>query len=217
MSDLANTNKDESNVDFTDDVQKPEEQMTMEELDKIRESIDTQGEEEMNRVKKLAEENKEKIDAAVQLPASNDNIEERSVFVKEVDYSVTPTQLMDYFSTCGSITRLKILTTRAGAPKGAAYIEFADPDSVKSALLFNGNVFSGRKLVVEPKRKNLPRYMLRRGRGRGGYHRPSYRPKRGCFLWHQTPVPISGKSRFSNFFPTGSEIPFLRTRVMGTP
>ena len=56
MSDLANTNKDESNVDFTDDVQKPEEQMTMEELDKIRESIDTQGEEEMNRVKKLAEE-----------------------------------------------------------------------------------------------------------------------------------------------------------------
>lgn len=56
MSDLANINKDESNVDFTDDVQKPEEQMTMEELDKIRESIDTQGEEEMNRVKKLAEE-----------------------------------------------------------------------------------------------------------------------------------------------------------------
>ena len=38
--------------------------------------------------------------------------------MKEVDYSVTPTQLMDYFSTCGSITRLKILTTRAGAPKG---------------------------------------------------------------------------------------------------
>ena len=56
MSDSANITKDESNVDFTDDVQKPEEQMTMEELDKIRESIDTQGEEEMNRVKKLAEE-----------------------------------------------------------------------------------------------------------------------------------------------------------------
>ena len=106
--------------------------------------------------------------------------------MKEVDYGVTPDQLMEYFSTCGSITRLKILTTRAGAPKGylfrlyfhlsAAYIEFADPDSVKSALLFNGNMFHDRKLVVEPKRKNLPRYMLRRGRGRGGYHRPSYRP-----------------------------------------
>ena len=116
-------------------------------------------------------------------------IDERSVFVKGVDYSVTPDQLMEYFSTCGSITRLKILTNREGYPKGfvpclfltpsAAYIEFADPDSVPSALLFNGNTFHERKLIVEPKRKNLPRFMLsgargRRG-GRGGYRRP-YRP-----------------------------------------
>ena len=116
-------------------------------------------------------------------------IDERSVFVKGVDYSVTPDQLMEYFSTCGSITRLKILTNREGYPKGcflflfltssAAYIEFADPDSVPSALLFNGNTFHERKLIVEQKRKNLPRFMLSGGRGRrggrGGYRRP-YRP-----------------------------------------
>ena len=46
----------------------------------------------------------------------------------------------------------------------AAYIEFADPESVKSALMFSGNTFHDRTLVVEPKRKNLPRFMLHRGR-----------------------------------------------------
>lgn len=104
----------------------------------------------------------------VQLPTDRDNIDERSIFVKQVDYGVTPQELMEYFSTCGSITRIKILTTKQGVPKGliwidilmnrAAYIEFADPESVKSALMFSGNSFHDRTLVVEPKRKNIPRH-----------------------------------------------------------
>ena len=108
--------------------------------------------------------------------------------MSQVDYNVTTQELMDYFSNCGAITRLKILTNKNGAPKGyifvfflscssAAYIEFADPESVKSALMFNGNTFHNRKLVVEPKRKNIPRFKLMRGRGRGrgGFHRGTYR------------------------------------------
>ena len=47
---------EESNLDFTEDVQKAEEQITMEDLDKKRESIDKQGEEELNRIKELAKE-----------------------------------------------------------------------------------------------------------------------------------------------------------------
>ena len=54
----------------------------------------------------------------LQLPTDKDNIDERSVFVKQVDYGVTPQELMEYFSTCGSITRIKILTTKQGVPKG---------------------------------------------------------------------------------------------------
>lgn len=43
-------------------------------------------------------------------------------------------------------------------------------------MMFNGQTFHDRQLVVEPKRKTLPRYALRgRGRGRGG-HRGGYRP-----------------------------------------
>lgn len=43
--------------------------------------------------------------------------------------------------------------------------------------MFNGNTFHNRKLVVEPKRKNIPRFKLMRGRGRGrgGFHRGTYR------------------------------------------
>lgn len=49
---------------------------------------------------------------------------------------------------------------------------------MKSALMFSGNTFHERELTVEPKRKNLPRFMLKRGRGRGrgGYHRGGFHP-----------------------------------------
>lgn len=59
-----------------------------------------------------------------------------------------------------------------------AYIQFVDADSVKSAMMFNGQTFHGRQLVVEPKRKNIPRHLLGgRGRGRGGRGgRGGYRP-----------------------------------------
>ena len=45
-------------------------------------------------------------------------------------------------------------------------------------MLFNGQTFHGRQLVVEPKRKNIPRFLLGgRGRGgRGGRGRGGYRP-----------------------------------------
>lgn len=56
MSDTGSINMEESNLDFTEDVQKAEEQITMEDLDKKRESIDKQGEEELNRIKELAKE-----------------------------------------------------------------------------------------------------------------------------------------------------------------
>ena len=54
MSDTGSVTKEESNLDFTKDVQKPEEQITLEDLDKTRESIDKQGEEGMKILKQLA-------------------------------------------------------------------------------------------------------------------------------------------------------------------
>ena len=41
--------------------------------------------------------------------------------MSQVDYNVTTQELMDYFSNCGGITRLKILTNKNGAPKGYSF------------------------------------------------------------------------------------------------
>lgn len=54
----------------------------------------------------------------MQLPENCDDIDECSIFVNHVDYNVTPQELMDYFSSCGAISRIKILTNKIGAPKG---------------------------------------------------------------------------------------------------
>lgn len=59
-----------------------------------------------------------KIDAEVQLPENRDDIDENSIFVSQVDYNVTPQELLNYFGNCGGIKRIKILTNKVGAPKG---------------------------------------------------------------------------------------------------
>ena len=54
----------------------------------------------------------------VQLPENRDEIDEKSIYVSQVDYNVTPQELMDLFSQCGTISLLRILTNKIGAPKG---------------------------------------------------------------------------------------------------
>ncbi|GME84322.1 unnamed protein product [Ambrosiozyma monospora] len=101
-------------------------------------------------------------------------IDSRSVFVGNVDYSSLPEELQEHFKDCGSINRITIATNKhTGNPKGFAYIEFADPASVKNALELNESLFKGRMLKVIVKRTNLPGFSRGggrgRGRGRGGF------------------------------------------------
>lgn len=44
--------------------------------------------------------------------------DERSVFVGSVDFSTTGEELMAYFSSCGTIERVTILSDKFGNPKG---------------------------------------------------------------------------------------------------
>lgn len=52
------------------------------------------------------------------MPTDVEGIDEKSIFVKQVDYTVTPEELLNYFSSCGTITRLRILSTKNGVHKG---------------------------------------------------------------------------------------------------
>jgi len=55
------------------------------------------------------------------LRESKEDIDSRSVFVGNVDYSATPEEIQSHFRSCGSINRVTILLDKfTGQPKGYA-------------------------------------------------------------------------------------------------
>lgn len=109
--------------------------------------------------------------------ASDDrnDVDSRSIFVGNVDYSVSPEEIQAHFQSCGSINRVTILLDKfTGQPKGYAYVEFTEPSLVAQALVLNDSVLKGRNIKVTPKRTNVPGMSRGRGRGRGGYGRGFY-------------------------------------------
>jgi len=131
------------------------------------------------------------------LQAEKGETDSRSVHVANVDYSATATDLEQHFHGCGSVNRVTILCDKfTGNPKGFAYVEFTDKDSVEVACQLSDSLFKGRQIKVTPKRTNIPglsttnRFPRSRGRGRGrgfyggggGYHGYSPRPRgRGSY------------------------------------
>nr|XP_043886830.1 embryonic polyadenylate-binding protein 2 isoform X2 [Solea senegalensis] len=145
-------------------------------------------------------------------PEERIDADNRSVYVGNVDYGATADELEIHFNGCGPVNRVTILCDRfSGHPKGFAYIEFSDRDSVQSAIGLHETLFRGRVLKVMPKRTNMPGISTTdrgghsrgggghsRGRGRG-YRPPRYQSSsRGRFRYqstrpqHQTPHPYYG-------------------------
>lgn len=158
-------------------------------------------EEEAEKLKQLQTEVNKQMNLGSPPPGGNAlsllSIEEkaeadgRSVYVGNVDYGATADELEQHFNGCGPINRVTILCNKFdGHPKGFAYIEFADKDSVQTAMALDESLFRGRQIKVNPKRTNRPgvsstnRFPRTRGRGRpfrgspyfGGF-RPSRRPR----------------------------------------
>jgi RNA recognition motif-containing protein len=80
---------------------------------------------------------------------SGPDVDARSVYVGNVDYSTTPEELQEFFNSCGIVNRITILCDKfTGHPKGYAYVEFKDVDSVANAMLLNDSEFKGRPLKV---------------------------------------------------------------------
>ncbi|XP_053574555.1 embryonic polyadenylate-binding protein 2 [Bombina bombina] len=103
----------------------------------------------------------------------------RSVYVGNVDYGGTAQDLESHFSGCGSINRITILCDKfSGHPKGYAYIEFAERNSVEAAIAMDETVFRGRIIKVLPKRTNMPGISTT---DRGGFRGRSRGP-RGNFV-----------------------------------
>merc|ERR1712223_438797 len=72
-------------------------------------------------------------------------VDARSAYVGNVDYGATAEELEQHFHGCGSINRVTILCNKYdGNPKGFAYVEFADKDSVDTAMALDDSLFRGR-------------------------------------------------------------------------
>merc|ERR1711881_169288 len=111
-------------------------------------------------------------------------VDARSVYVGNVDYGATAEELEQHFHGCGSINRVTILCNKYdGNPKGFAYVEFADKDSVDTAMALDDSLFRGRQIKVLPKRTNKPGISTsnRAPRGRGYRGRSSGYRGRGGF------------------------------------
>ncbi|KAL2274082.1 hypothetical protein FJTKL_03692 [Diaporthe vaccinii] len=118
---------------------------------------------------------------------SKTDVDSRSIFVGNVDYSASPEEIQAHFQSCGSINRVTILLDKfTGQPKGYAYVEFTEPSLVAQALVLNESVFKGRNIKVVPKRTNVPGMSRGRGGGRGGFRGgrggPGFYGGRGGFV-----------------------------------
>ena len=112
-------------------------------------------EEESEKLKELQKE----VDMQLSMPAGggqlNMSLEEkmdvdsRSVYIGNVDYGATAEELEQHFHGCGSINRVTILCNKYdGHPKGFAYVEFTDKDSVQTAMALDDSLFRGRQIKV---------------------------------------------------------------------
>ena len=74
----------------------------------------------------------------------------------KVDYGATAEELEQHFHGCGSINRVTILCNKYdGHPKGFAYVEFGDKDSVQTAMALDESLFRGRQIKVSDKKSKF--------------------------------------------------------------
>ncbi|KAF7270819.1 hypothetical protein GWI33_016226 [Rhynchophorus ferrugineus] len=98
-------------------------------------------------------------------------VDNRSIYVGNVDYGSTAEELQQHFYGCGPINRVAILCNKYdGHPKGFAYIEFADRHSIQTAMAMDETLFRGRLIKIMAKRINRPGISTtnRPPMGRGG-------------------------------------------------
>ncbi|KAI3789049.1 hypothetical protein L2E82_01836 [Cichorium intybus] len=101
--------------------------------------------------------------------ANREEVDARSVFVGNVDYSCTPEEVQQHFQSCGTVNRVTIRSNKFGQPKGYAYVEFVEPEAVQEAILLNESELHGRQLKVTSKRTNIPGMKVFRGRRASPY------------------------------------------------
>jgi cold-inducible RNA-binding protein len=97
----------------------------------------------------------------------------KKLFVGNLSFSVTDSQLQTLFAQSGNVTSAKVITDRdSGRSKGFGFVEMStDQEAADSIAKFNGLEFEGRALTVSEARPQTPREGGGGGGGRGGFGR----------------------------------------------
>ncbi|CAL5033101.1 unnamed protein product [Urochloa decumbens] len=91
---------------------------------------------------------------------SEEDADSRTIFVTNVHFAATKEALSMHFMKCGTVLKVNILTDAiTGHPKGAAYITFADRESIEKAVSLNGTSFLTRVLTVMRKADAPPGFL----------------------------------------------------------
>ncbi|KAI6651401.1 hypothetical protein LOD99_5208 [Oopsacas minuta] len=164
------------------------------ELEEIKEKM-KQMEEEALQLKEMQNEVEKQMEIATKsslqsYPTLEEKMEidTRSVYIGNVDYSTTGEELGSHFQDCGAVVRVTInYDKHSGAPKGYAYIEFAEKIGAINAVALDESLFKGRQLKVLSKRTNLPGISQTRSRSR--------RPRRGRGFFAYRGIRTRGRSK----------------------
>lgn len=77
-------------------------------------------------------------------------VDDRSIYVGNVDYEATAADLEMHFSICGEMNRITIICHKQSRqPMGYAYIEFVSKESAEMAVALHGSTFRCRQIKVK--------------------------------------------------------------------
>ncbi|XP_047964164.1 polyadenylate-binding protein 1-like isoform X2 [Salvia hispanica] len=148
----------ESDSDLVTDAEAAAAVSKSEELETMRKRLQ-EIEEEAGALRQMQEKVEKEMGAtqdstiASATEAEKEEVDSRSIYVGNVDYSCTPEE-----------------------PKGFAYVEFVEVEAVQNALLLNETELNGRQLKVSAKRTNIPGMKQYRGRHPSPYFGRPYMP-----------------------------------------
>lgn len=130
-------------------------------------------------------------------------LDSRSIFVGNITTEATAESLEEHFKDCGEIVRVTILYNKlTGAPKGYAYIEFENVDSVAKALEKKDSQLHGETINVAKKRTNVPGYNNKNNYPRKEWIYPSWQGN----VVRQWYYPYSAPA-YQNYKPNGMPMP----------
>ncbi len=103
----------------------------------------------------------------------------KNLFVGNMSFNTTESELRSIFEPYGEITRIQVMTDRdTGRARGFGFVELADDgEAAKAITELNGKELDGRALTVNEARPKPERSGPRGGGGGGGRGRGGYQPR----------------------------------------